>query len=72
MVAQRDSPSSASRGGLTGSLRTLRCMQGIVGGGLLVVAFAAVVGLALLVVLRLYRISRPSRLPGPPGEPPDG
>jgi hypothetical protein len=51
-------------------------MQGIVGGGLLVMAFAAVAGLALLVVLRLYRISRPGRSPVQPGErsgePPDG
>ena len=37
-------------------LRTLRCMQGIVSGGLLVVAFAAVAGLALLVAARLYWI----------------
>jgi hypothetical protein len=43
-------------------------MQGIVSGGLLVVAFVAVAGLALLVVARLYRISRPGQSPGqPPG-----
>jgi hypothetical protein len=46
-------------------------MQGIVSGGLLVVAFAAVAGLALLVAARLYRISRPGQSPGQPGEPPD-
>ncbi len=43
-------------------------MQGIVGGGLLVVAFVAVAGLALAVAARLYRISRPGQLRGqPPG-----
>jgi hypothetical protein len=55
------------------------CMQGIVSGGLLVVAFAAMAGLALIVVAQLYRISRPARSPGQPpgrpaalpGEPPD-
>jgi hypothetical protein len=36
-------------------------MQGMLSGGLLVVAFVAVAGLGLLVVLRLYRISRPGR-----------
>jgi len=46
-------------------------MQGIVSGGLLVVAFAAVAGLALLVAARLYWISRPGQSPGQPGEPPD-
>jgi hypothetical protein len=54
-------------------------MQGIVSGGLLVVAFAAMAGLALIVAAQLYRISRPGRSPsrppgqagGRPGEPPD-
>jgi hypothetical protein len=60
-------------------------MQGIVSGGLLVVAFMAVAGLALVVVGRLYRISRPRQAParspvweagrpraaGRAGEPPD-
>jgi hypothetical protein len=50
-------------------------MQGIVSGGLLVAAFAAVAGLALIVAVRLYRISRPGQPPGRPagrpGEPPD-
>ena len=52
-------------------LRTLRCMQGIVSGGLLVMAFVAVAGLALLVTARLYRISRPGQPADQPGEPPD-
>lgn len=55
-------------------------MQGIVSGGLLVLAFAAMAGLALIVVAQLYRISRPARSPvqpsgqttGQPGEPLDG
>jgi hypothetical protein len=45
-------------------------MQGILSGGFLVLAFAAVAGLALIVARRLYQVSRP----GPrsrPGEPPD-
>ena len=54
-------------------------MQGIVSGGLLVVAFAAMAGLALIVVAQLYRITRPGRSPSQPpgqaaalpGEPPD-
>ena len=46
-------------------------MQGIVSGGLLVAAFAAVAGLALLVAARLYRISRPGQAAGQPEEPPD-
>ena len=54
-------------------------MQGIVSGGLLVVAFVATAGLALIVTAQLYRISRPGRLPsqppgraaGRPGEPSD-
>jgi hypothetical protein len=50
-------------------------MQGIVSGGLLVAAFAAVAGLALIVAARLYRMSRPGqstrRTGGQPGEPPD-
>ena len=54
-------------------------MQGIVTGGLLVVAFAAMAGIALIVTAQLYRISRPGRLPSQPsgqvtarpGEPPD-
>jgi len=50
--------------GSAGALRTLPCMQGIVSGGLLVAAFAAVTLLALLVALRLYRISRPGRSAG--------
>jgi hypothetical protein len=58
-----------------GPLRTLRCMQGIVSGGLLVAAFVAVAGLALVVAARLYRMSRPGQpagqAAGPPGEPPD-
>jgi hypothetical protein len=47
-------------------------MQGIVSGGLLVVAFAAVAGLALIVAARLYWISRPGQPPSQPREPPDG
>jgi hypothetical protein len=44
-------------------------MQGIVSGGLLVVAFAAMAGLALIVTAQLYRISGPARSPGqPPGQ----
>jgi hypothetical protein len=50
-------------------------MQGIVSGGLLVAAFAAVAGLALIVAARLYRIGRPGqparRAADRPGEPPD-
>ena len=54
-------------------------MQGIVTGGLLVAAFAAMAGLALIVTAQLYRISRPGRPPSQPpgqaivqpGEPPD-
>jgi hypothetical protein len=34
-------------------------MQGMLSGGLLVAAFAAVTGLALIVLVRLFRISRP-------------
>ena len=40
-------------------LRTLRCMQGMLSGGLLTAAFAAVAGFALLVLVRLFRIARP-------------
>jgi hypothetical protein len=40
-------------------LRTLRCMQGMLSGGLLTAAFAAVAGFALIVLVRLFRISRP-------------
>lgn len=36
-------------------------MQGLLSGGLLVAAFTAVAGAALLVLLRLFRISRPGR-----------
>jgi hypothetical protein len=36
-------------------------MQGMLTGGLLVAAFLAVAGAALVVLLRLYRISRPGR-----------
>jgi hypothetical protein len=49
-------------------------MQGVVSGGVLVVAFVAVAGLALVVAARLYRISRPgqpSDQSGQPEEPPD-
>ena len=46
-------------------------MQGILSGGLLVIVFAAVAGLALLVAARLYRISRPGQSRVRPGEPPD-
>ena len=42
-------------------LRTLRCMQGMLTGGLLAAAFIAVAGAALVVVPRLFRISRPGR-----------
>ena len=42
-------------------LRTLRCMQGMVSGGLLAAAFVAVAGAALFVLVRLFRISRPGR-----------
>ncbi len=40
-------------------LRTLRCMQGMVSGGLLAAVFVAAAGIALLVLVRLFRISRP-------------
>ena len=40
-------------------LRTLRCMQGMLSGGLLTAACAAVAGFALLVLVRLFRIGRP-------------
>jgi len=46
-------------------------MQGIVSGGLLVAAFAAVAGLALIVAALLYRISRPGQPSGRAGEEPD-
>jgi hypothetical protein len=46
-------------------------MHGIVSGGVLVTAFAAVAALALLVVVRLYLISRPGPSPVRPEEPPD-
>jgi hypothetical protein len=36
----------------------------MVSGGLLVAAFAAVAGLALIVAVRLHRISRPGQSPG--------
>jgi len=45
-------------------------MQGILSGGLLVVAFAALAGLALLMAVRLYRISRPGKARTGPEEPP--
>ena len=34
-------------------------MQGMLSGGLLTAAFAAVAGCALIVLVRLFRISRP-------------
>ena len=34
-------------------------MQGMLSGGLLVAAFVAVAGFALIVLVRLFRISRP-------------
>ena len=37
----------------------VRCMQGMLSGGLLVAAFVAVAGFALIVLVRLSRISRP-------------
>jgi hypothetical protein len=36
-------------------------MQGMLTGGLLVAAFLVVAGAALVVLLRLYRISKPGR-----------
>jgi hypothetical protein len=36
-------------------------MQGMLSGGLLVAVFATVAGAALVVLLRLFRISRPGR-----------
>ena len=42
-------------------LRTLRCMQGMLTGVLLVAAFIAVAGASLAVLLWLLRISRPGR-----------
>ena len=42
-------------------LRTLRCMLGMLTGGLLVAVFLAVAGAALVVLLWLLRISRPGR-----------
>jgi hypothetical protein len=42
-------------------LRTLRCMLGMVSGGLLAVVFTAVAGSALVLLVRLFRISRPGR-----------
>jgi hypothetical protein len=35
-------------------------MQGMLSGGLLTAAFAAVAGFALIVLVRLFRISRPA------------
>jgi hypothetical protein len=52
----------SGRGGIRPAarpLRTLRCMLGMLSGGLLVAAFAAVAGFALIVLPRLFRISRP-------------
>jgi hypothetical protein len=40
-------------------------MQGMLSGGLLAVVFAAVAGAALLVLARVFRISRPGRLKAP-------
>jgi len=37
------------------------CMQGMLTGGLLVAAFIAVAGASLVVLLRLFGISRPGR-----------
>ena len=37
----------------------VRYMQGMLSGGLLTAAFAAVAGFALLVLVRLFRIARP-------------
>jgi hypothetical protein len=42
-------------------------MLGMLTGGLLVAAFAAVAGAALVLVLRLFRISRPGRSEARPG-----
>ncbi len=42
-------------------LRTLRCMLGMLTGGLLVAAFLAVAGAALAALLWLLRVSRPGR-----------
>ena len=56
----RELPGVAS-GPLTRPLRTLRCMLGMLSGGLLVAAFIAVAGAALVMLLRLLRISRPGR-----------
>src|SRR5215471_13917283 len=39
--------------------RGVRCMQGLLSGGLLTAAFVAVAGFALIVLVRLSRISRP-------------
>jgi hypothetical protein len=49
-------------------------MQGMLGGGLLVVAFLAVAAVALVVTVRLFRISQPPRgsEPGGPGQPKAG
>jgi hypothetical protein len=45
-------------------------MQGMLGGGLLVVAFLVVAVAALMVTLRLFRISQPrGGEPGDPGQP---
>jgi hypothetical protein len=51
-----------------GPLRTLRCMQGMVSGGLLVAVFAAVAGVALLALVRLVRISGSGRPKAGPGD----
>lgn len=51
----RSEPSWAARSDPT----TVRCMQGMLSGGLLTAAFAAVAGLALVVLVRLLWISRP-------------
>jgi hypothetical protein len=42
-------------------------MQPMLSGALLVAGFAAVAGLALVVVFRLYRISQPDRAARPRG-----
>ena len=40
-------------------LRTLRCMQGMLSGGLLTAVFAVAAAFALVVLVRLFRITPP-------------
>ena len=61
------SHTGVASGPARGPLRTLRCMQGMLSGGLLVAVFLAVAATALLVLVRLWRISGPGRPKAGPG-----